>query len=254
MIGALYHRAVVAGQRRAANWLSRRLFNLRAGQPVVSFSFDDFPLSALETGGSLLAERGFRGTYYTALGLAGTIGESGPHFSLRDIRRLVDLGHELGCHTFAHCNAWSTRPAEFEASVLLNASALREYVPGSRFETHSYPISHPRPETKRRLSRHFSCCRGGGQRHNVGVVDLNYLASFFIEQAHGDIRPVKDAIDANRDEGGWLIFSTHDVDTSPSRFGCTPAFFENVVAYAAASGALILPVHAAWKHIRSRTH
>jgi hypothetical protein len=40
--------------------------------------------------------------------------------------------------------------------------------------------------------------------------------------------------------GGWLIFYTHDVTETPSRFGCTPRQWESVVAYAAERA--VLPV------------
>ena len=36
--------------------------------------------------------------------------------------------------------------------------------------------------------------------------------------------------------------STHDVRLQPSRFGCTPGFFEDVVWWAVDSGARVLPV------------
>lgn len=46
----------------------------------------------------------------------------------------------------------------------------------------------------------------------------------------------------NRDACGWLVFATHDVCESPTPFGCKPAFFEEVVRFAAESGARILPL------------
>ena len=61
---------------------------------------------------------------------------------------------------------------------------------------------------------------------------------------------VQNVIDRNRRLGGWLIFSTHDIEERPSRFGCTPKFFEDVVRSAVDSGATILPVAAALQHIR----
>jgi hypothetical protein len=76
-------------------------------------------------------------------------------------------------------------------------------------------------------------------------VDLNYLNAFFIEQCKGDFDQVKRTIDANARANGWLIFATHDVCGSPTRFGCTPQFFGQVVQYAADSGAAILPMREA---------
>jgi peptidoglycan/xylan/chitin deacetylase (PgdA/CDA1 family) len=162
----------------------------------------------------------------------------------RDLPEVLAQGHELGCHTFGHLDAWETEPRVFEESVLENRRALRKLVPGAHFETMSYPIACPRPATKQRIGRHFSGCRAGGQRLNAGAMDLNHLNAFFLEQARDRPRVIHDMIERNRLEKGWLIFATHDIARQPSRFGCTPEFFEDVVRRALASGARVLPVAA----------
>jgi peptidoglycan/xylan/chitin deacetylase (PgdA/CDA1 family) len=222
------------------------------GPALVSFTFDDFPRTALLTGGAILERFHLSGTYYTALGLAGQTTSSGPMFDLDDLPRLLRLGHELGCHTFAHRPAWTTAPAAFEDSVRRNSAVLQQYLPGAQFRTHSYPISHPRPATKQRVGRRFCCCRGGGQTFNRGTIDLNYVAAFFLEQSRDDFSAVQDMITANQAAGGWLIFATHDVAERPTRFGCTPAFFEQVVRSAVYSGAEILSVGRAWDALQTR--
>ena len=49
-------------------------------------------------------------------------------------------------------------------------------------------------------------------------------------------------IDENNRRKSWLIFYTHDVRPTPSRFGCTPAFLERVVRTSVESGARIATV------------
>lgn len=230
-----------AGQRRAAHWLARHPFALPPGRPMVSFTFDDFPRSALDVGGAKLERLGLAGTYYVSLGLSGQSSVSGELFALSDLSGLLARGHELGCHTYDHCPAWTTGTPVFEASVLRNRQALHEWMPGAQFSTLSYPISYPRPGTKKRMAGYFSGCRGGGQRFNTGTIDLNYLSAFFLEQSR-DPEAVKRIMLANHAAGGWLIFATHDISPTPSRYGCTPAFFEQVVRFAVDSGAEVLPV------------
>jgi peptidoglycan/xylan/chitin deacetylase (PgdA/CDA1 family) len=249
---AVLTRTAGAFQRRAARWLGRRVFAMPRGRALVSFTFDDFPRSALIHGGAILERLKVNGTYYAALGLAGEMSPSGEIFALDELRCLLDLGHELGCHTFGHRPAWETAPLEFEASVRRNAEALQRHVPGAQFRTLSYPISYPRPETKLRVGRHFCCCRGGGQTFNTGTVDLNYLSAFFLEQSAGDLDAVKRVIIANQVAGGWLILATHDVAATPTRFGCTPTFFAQVARFAVESGAEILPVGRAWDALQTR--
>jgi len=232
--------------------LFRRPFRISSKVPIVSFTFDDFPHSALSTGGSILEEVGFAGTFYAALGLMDKEAPVGTIFSHDDLRAVTARGHELGCHTFAHCDSWETSPDAFEESVIENQKALQELLPGSSFQTFSYPKSPPRPRTKQKISQHFICSRGGGQTFNAGITDLNYLKSFFLEQAKGSLQAVKSVIDENASERGWLIFSTHDVCDQPSPFGCTQRFFEEVVQYAADSGSRILPVARALHDLHSQ--
>jgi hypothetical protein len=92
------------------------------------------------------------------------------------------------------------------------------------------------------VARYFACARAGGQTFNVGVVDLNYLKAFFIEQSRDNFEAIREMIDANARANGWLIFATHDVCDTPTRFGCTPVLFERIVEYATQSGAAILPI------------
>ena len=218
--------------------------------PVISFTFDDFPRSALLTAGTILHQRGFAGTYYASFGLMGSRGPTGEIFVREDLDELVRHEHELACHTFDHCDSWGTASNEFEASILRNQRAVAERLPGTKLDSLSYPISWPRPETKRRVATYYECARGSGQTFNAGIEDLNYLKAFFIEQSRGNFGEIKQIIDANARAKGWLIFATHDVCDQPTRFGCTPAFFERIVEYSAKSGAIVLPVHAAFRRIR----
>jgi peptidoglycan/xylan/chitin deacetylase (PgdA/CDA1 family) len=239
-------------KRKSASVLFRKRLAIQIEQPLISFTFDDFPRTALLAGGAILKQFELRATYYTALGLLGKDSPSGPIAVADDLRRAVEEGNELGCHTFAHCHSWDTGTDVFVDSVARNREAMSDLIPGAKFKSFSYPISEPRPSTKRAISREFLCCRAGGQTMNAGTADLNQLFAYFLEKADGNLQPVKDLIDKNKERRGWIIFATHDVAPQPSRFGCTPDFFEAVVQYALSSGARVLPVAQALAVIRTR--
>ena len=250
--------AKVEGRLRKASvrFLFRRPLVLNADVPVISFTFDDFPRSALLEGGRILDRYDILGTYYISLGLMGKqeLGET--MFLLEDLKVLLEHGHELGCHTFEHCHSSKTSPEDFENSIIENRQALSKLLPEASLKTLSYPSSRPRAATKRRAARHFLCCRGGGQSQtfNVGTADRNALSTFFLERSRDNPEAVKDLIDRNRCERGWLIFATHDISESPSPYGCKPDFFQQVVQWAVESGARILPVALACEQlIRART-
>lgn len=235
-------RLLHACERRIARNFDCRWFELPAGTPLVSFTFDDFPRSALLNAGAILESIGVGGTFYASLGSSGRTTESGEQFHEEDIAALLAAGHELGCHTFDHLHAWDTPADAFEASVLRNARALRALAPSEEFLTHAYPISYPRPATKHRLTSYFAACRGGGQSFNVGAIDLNHLNAFFIEQSRDNFSAIRRIIDANALAGGWLIFATHDVAPSPTRYGCTPELFDRIVRACLATNSAIMPV------------
>jgi peptidoglycan/xylan/chitin deacetylase (PgdA/CDA1 family) len=243
-------------ETEATRVLFRRQLVVRTALPLISFTFDDFPRSAFTEAGSILRRYGALGTYYVSLGLMGKPSPLGPMFQAEDLKELVHLGHEVGCHTFGHCHSWNTPPDAFERAILENRQALTEVLPGASFQTFAYPHSAPRLAVKKVAGRHFLCCRGGGlkarryllrhaaggQTFNAGATDLNYLSAFFLEKSRGNPEVVKSLIDQNARARGWLIFATHDVRDAPSPFGCTPDFFGQVVRWAVDSGARTLPV------------
>jgi len=237
-------------QRQAADLFFRRPLTIASERPIISFTFDDFPRSALSIGGRILGQAGLRATYYASLGLMGKTSPTGTMFTLDDLRGAVEQGHEIGCHTYDHCDSWMTPSAAFVRSIAANRVAFRQAIPSGEFRSFSYPIRPPRPWSKRAAGESFACCRGSGQTFNAGKSDLNNLRACFLEQTAGDGVFVQQLIDGNREARGWLIFATHDVDNRHTRFGCTPAFFEDVVSRAMSSGAAILPVAEALELVR----
>jgi peptidoglycan/xylan/chitin deacetylase (PgdA/CDA1 family) len=208
---------------------------------AISFTFDDFPKSALHKGGTILEKYGLRGTYYTALGLAGTIGNQGPIADLDEIKDTHRRGHELACHGFAHLDYSRTaNPAVIE-DIARNAeafAALGEEFGPSNF---AYPYGRYLLPAKRLLAPRFDSCRGTTGGINHGTVDLGDLLGTRIYAPQFDLGAMQRLIDRNRTIGGWIIFYTHDVGDAPSPYGCTPGQLESVVAYAAERAA-VLPV------------
>jgi peptidoglycan/xylan/chitin deacetylase (PgdA/CDA1 family) len=212
-------------------------------RPFVSFTFDDFPVSALENAGPILLEHGARGTYYVSLGLLGRDSPSGALAGPDELRRLASAGHELGCHTLDHLDGWATNAKQLLESIDANRRAAQSIVPGVQLQTFAYPVNGPRVGTKRAIGARFLCCRGGGQYANPRHVDFNYVRSFFLDARAGyDLAPVRDLVERNRRAGGWLVFATHDVRDEPSRYGCSTAFFREVVSCCVRSGAVLLTV------------
>jgi len=208
---------------------------------VVSFTFDDFPRSAWINGGAILERYDRRGTYYTAMGLAGTANNLGPLFELEDLRAAHARGHEIACHTFSHRDCGRASPAEIDIEIKSNAAALAQALDGFVTTNFAYPFGGVSLSAKQAFNGRFASCRGTGRGINRGTVDLADLFSTSLYSHNFDRDRFCQLIEDAQTSGGWLIFYTHDVADEPSPFGCTPAQFQSIVAYAA-ENAPVLPV------------
>ncbi|MBV9825874.1 MAG: polysaccharide deacetylase family protein [Alphaproteobacteria bacterium] len=224
-----------------ASHIARRLGPLLRVRPrrvslaggVVSFSFDDFPSNALLTGGTILEKYQARGTYYTALGLAGGDSNVGPIATPEEICETHDRGHELACHGHDHLD-YSRAPLErIEDDLRRNSDAFRELLGGYEPVSFAYPYGRYLLAGKRRLATHYASCRGTTGGANAGTADFADLRGTRIYAPIFKEAALRRLIDRSKAAGGWLIFYTHDVSETPSEYGCTPHQFESIVAYAA---------------------
>jgi hypothetical protein len=85
-------------------------------------------------------------------------------------------------------------------------------------------------------------CRGTCGGFNGPDVDLNLLRANRLYGGYDQADAAKQMVIENERRRSWLIFYTHDVNSTPSRFGCTPEMLEEVVSYAAEHSVGILTV------------
>ncbi|HKZ36736.1 MAG TPA: polysaccharide deacetylase family protein [Chryseolinea sp.] len=214
---------------RTIETFSRRNFNLSGSASIVSFTFDDFPQSALQIGGSILQSYGARGTYYAAMGLMDQVNGLGRQFSAEDLSTLLKDGHELGSHTYDHISCRSSSLSVFQANAIKGKQAI-DAITGGGFTHHfSYPYGHATFRAKQRIGSAFSSCRGIIPGINKAPVDLNLLRANSLYSCSFDIIAIECLLEANEKCKGWLIFYTHDISENPSPFGCKPGEFESVV-------------------------
>jgi peptidoglycan/xylan/chitin deacetylase (PgdA/CDA1 family) len=223
------------------HWKTRKVA-LRLPQAIVSFTFDDFPRSALTTAGEILKKNQARGTYYTALGLMGISNHEGEHFHIQDLRDLLRDGHELGSHTYSHVSALKTPVEQFRTDALRGETELAQYRGVAAPGNFAYPFGDVGFASKPALGATMRSCRGIRGGINTEFADLNLLKANSIYSKTFDLHSTEQLIRENRRRRGWLIFYTHDVRENPSDFGCTPAEFESVVEAVARSGTNILTI------------
>ena len=216
---------------------------LRTSQPLVSFSFDDFPRSAFTIGGRVLEDHQARGTFYAAIGLMNATNASGvEHFTEQDLEELVSRGHELGGHTVNHVSCRNTSLRVFRQEVLAGQEAVQRINRSSGLCNFAYPFGHVTMAAKKVAGAASKSCRGNLAGINRLTTDLNLLRANCLYGSGGLTPQTKDLIAENARRSGWLIFYTHDVCDHPSAVGCTPEYLKAAIRCAVDSGARIVSI------------
>ena len=192
----------------------------------------------------MLADHGWRGTYYGALGLMGTTTSAGPMFTRADLDDLLRVGHELGCHTLDHTSCLSVSTREFVDGCAGNRRKADTMLNGYQLRNLSFPHGHVTLAAKDVLRSTYDTCRSIESGINCDPVDLGFLRANPI-YSRLSIESLKQLIHANSEAKGWLVLYTHDVALDPSPYGCTPEYFEEVLRCALESGADIVTVREA---------
>ncbi len=236
-------RTVLGGARRQLmSAVARREVRLSTDRPLISFTFDDFPKTALFNGGAILAAHGLCGTYYAAPGLMGSNTEVGSIFDQADLPRLLETGHELASHTYSHISARKMTLSAYREDVRRGELELARFLGKAERLNFSYPFGGVTVAAKKQVGPTMKSCRGIFPGLDGPVVDLNLLHANSLYGGAERFVAAESLINQNARQKSWLIFYTHDVQENPSRYGCTPSLFEAVVRSAMDSGSEILTV------------
>jgi peptidoglycan/xylan/chitin deacetylase (PgdA/CDA1 family) len=214
----------------------------RLSEPVVSFSFDDFPRSAVTEGGRMLRARGWAGTFYAAGAFCGREVDGIPYFTEDDLRQIDEDGHEIGCHTFSHLRLAHQRAPIILDDLKRNADFLAKTLPAHRCSSFAYPFGDLRLPQKRLLAREFGVCRGIWSGINRGRMDFGELKAVGLAQIGPDVDEVVGWLDLAVRTNAWLIFFTHDVSARPSPYGYRTDAFAKLLDIVAARGIRVMPV------------
>lgn len=237
--------------RVAARRIPFRPHRIALDAPLVSFSFDDFPLSAARNAAPILEAAGARGTYYFAGGLAGRL-ENGREIATSDVAaELAARGHELGGHTHSHYNVQKTPLDTMVEDVDHNIAEITG-ITSTAPASFAYPYGVVSLRSKFALARRFIGLRGIETGVNVGIADLAHLQAQELYDASSTLEEMTALLQDVIRMRGWLIFYTHDVEPDPSSIGCSPAYFEAVVKRVQELGIEIVTVADGLKRIGAK--
>lgn len=209
--------------RFLARNIHARALAMRNAQPLVTFSFDDVPASACGVGALILEQHGARGTYYVSGGGCGAPSPSGQLATIDQLRAVHARGHEIGCHTYSHAAVAGISSRDLAADIGRNRNFLQAVGSGIAVRNFAYPYGDFAFRTKRLLESRFDSCRSLIPGVNGPIADLGLLKTWPLENVSADRGRILDLVAEAVRTKGWLIFTSHDVDDDPSRYGVSPA-------------------------------
>lgn len=240
-------------RRKWANFSFSKKIDIKLQKPVISFTFDDAPVSAFLHGGNILAKFGFGGTFYISLSLM-----NGPEpetrFTSAHLKNIVAQHSELGCHTYGHTDLSKTNAAKGIADIQRNQEVLQTLLPGMEFKNFSYPFGSETRPVKEFASQRFRSARGIDEGINLEGTDLCNLKTVKLYEGKYPLQYIFEKIEEAEKCNGWLIFYTHDVTEKYTDWGCSPAYFEAVVHECAKRGITVATINEALNLIENTTH
>jgi peptidoglycan/xylan/chitin deacetylase (PgdA/CDA1 family) len=217
-------------KRKIASLLIKKKSSSNLLQPFVSFTFDDVHKSALTTGADILNKYNYCGTYYIALGIMESQNLFGTNVETKYLDEIISKGNELGCHTYNHISFYRTNKEELIADLNKNQEKISELISGYQFKNFSYPYGEITYNSLKIVRERYSSARSTNSGINQGRVNLINLKSVELN----DITPLEliyALIEKTIQLNGWLILNTHDIEQTPSKWGCSPDYYEAVIKY-----------------------
>jgi peptidoglycan/xylan/chitin deacetylase (PgdA/CDA1 family) len=108
--------------------LHRKNIFLNLKEPIVSFTFDDIPRSAVTNGESILRKYNYSGTYYISVEL---MRKNGFDFDGADssvLQQIAERGGELACHTCNHLHFFKSNSDAIVLDLEKNQELIEKYV------------------------------------------------------------------------------------------------------------------------------
>ena len=243
------HGVVEKVAKRLRRHQNRRPINLTGCPSTISVTFDDFPRTAISQGARALEAKGWRATFYTSGAFEGTTNHHGPQFVASDLLGLEQSGHEIAGHTLEHVDCTRLSDEELKAQIEGNRLALKSMGVKGDIENFAFPFGQMSPSLKRSLGQHYTSLRGISDGVHKGRADLNELLScgFYSSTAEAVISRVKRL----PKKGCWMTVFTHDIQDSPTQWGCTAGEYSRLLEAIELTGVDVLPIRDALLKLES---
>jgi len=237
-----YQKLIGKGSRFLARNFATKKLQMRNTRPMVSFTFDDVPVSACNVGTRILEQRGAHGTFYIAGAGCGKTSPVGLLASIEQIRTVWLRGHEIGCQTYLHSAVSRLCRSELETEYFRNQSTLKMIDDKIVVRNFAYPYGDLSFGARRYLEMQYDSCRSVDHGINHRTAYLGSLKSWALENSSIDRKKITALIADTIRTNGWLIFVSHDVTDQPSKYGVDPELLAFAVQVGRRSGCQLVTV------------
>lgn len=235
-------------KRRMTQWrVAKKLGPLP--HSMITFSFDDFPKSAADTGAEIMDMISAPAIYYACSGLARQTNLTGELYDETDLVALEDAGHEIGAHTHTHLDCAAAPLETTLEDIQQNLDLLKEMGVKHPVRHFAYPYGETTVPLKQELQARFETCRGILPGQNKAHGDKLQLRAMELTSDEATTDRALAAIETAMQSETWLHIFTHDVRDTPSPFGTTPYALKQITKAARDSGLPIVTPSTAMKQI-----
>lgn len=226
-------------QRRVTQWRKACNAIVAPDRPVVTFTFDDFPKSALN-GADIVEKHGGRAGFYACTSFLGQRSPlMGEMFDAATLAELRERRHEVGAHTHHHHDCARQRLEKVERDIGENLVALAEAGHDETVSAFAFPYGETTYAAKRWIGDVFTTGRGVLAGVNSGEVDRSQLRAVELGASAMHRRRAIAALDLALAQKGWLFFFTHDVGANPTTYGAPSDLIDELAARAVDAGAVL---------------
>ena len=225
--------------RRVVQWRKSARAMVAPDRPIVTFTFDDFPKSALN-GADVVEKHGGRAGFYACTSMLGQKSPvMGEMFDASTLKELAARSHEIGAHSHSHLDCARQPLDKVEKDVGVNLVALAEAGHAEHVSAFAYPYGETTYAAKHWVSEVFVTGRGILPGVNVGETDRSQLRAIELGASVASRRRAMAALKNAVASKGWLFFFTHDVSSTPSSYGAPSDLIEELAKQAVDMGAVL---------------
>ncbi|MEQ1781242.1 MAG: polysaccharide deacetylase family protein [Hyphomonadaceae bacterium] len=228
-------------QRRVVQWRHACQANVAPDRPVVTFTFDDFPKSALN-GADVIEKHNGRAGFYACTSFLGQRSPlMGEMFDAETLAELRARRHEIGAHSHTHLDCARDPLSKIERDIGENLVALSETGHDEHVSAFAFPYGETSYAAKRWVGDVFATGRGVLAGVNCGEVDRSQLRAVELGASEMHRRRALAALKLALAQKGWVFFFTHDVGASPTDYGAPTDLIEELAVRAVEAGAVLAP-------------